>query len=214
MSTITFALGKGRLAEETFALLEKLGITFPEYSTKSRKLIFPSADHSVEVVLVKATDVDIYVANGATDMGVVGKDTLMESHADVYEMMDLGFGKCRFAVAMPKDKELNPSKKLVVATKYPNVAKEYYSAKGMSIELIKLNGSVELAPIVGMSDVIVDIVETGSTLKAHNLHVVEEICPISARLIVNKASLRTKSQEISTLIEKIRGEICGCGYNK
>ena len=212
MNTITFALGKGRLAEETFALLAKLGIVFPEYNAKSRKLMFTSRDGSIQVVLVKATDVDIYVANGATDMGVVGKDTLMESHADVYEMMDLGFGKCRFAVAMPKDKQINPNKKLVVATKYPNVAKEYYSSKGISIELIKLNGSVELAPIVGMSDVIVDIVETGFTLKAHNLHVIEEICPVSARLIVNKASLRTKSQEIGNLIEKIRGEICA--YSK
>lgn len=158
----------------------------------------------VRLVLVKADDVPTYVEQGAADIGIVGKDTLLESMASVYEMMDLEFGKCKFVVAALKDYVENVQRKTYVATKYVYVAKEFFKRKGKSVEIIKLNGSVELAPIMGLADMIVDIVETGTTLRENGLVIVEEICPVSARLIVNKASLKTKGDIIETMIQQLR----------
>jgi len=203
---LSIAVGKGRLAETTMDKLGEMGITFPEYSKKSRKLIFTSANDEVKLVFVKATDVGIYVERGACDLGVIGKDTLMEAESKVYEMVDLGFGRCNFSVAAPKGYKQDPSKKMIVATKYPTVAKKYFEKKGVPIEIIKINGSVELAPLLGLSDVIVDIVETGTTLKENGLVVTEVMYDISARLIVNKASLKTKKDEIMSVIKALSNE--------
>lgn len=200
---LNIALGKGRLAEITIEKLSKIGIVFPEYNLKSRKLIFENESGNIRIVFVKASDVGIYVEKGACDIGIIGKDTLMENMHDVYEILDLGYGKCRFAVAALKDFEKNPHKKIRVATKYPNVARMYYEKKGEPIEIIKINGSVELAPIMGLADVIVDIVETGNTLKENGLEIIEKINDISARLIVNKVSLKTKQDEISKIIKAL-----------
>ncbi|MCT4607266.1 MAG: ATP phosphoribosyltransferase [Marinisporobacter sp.] len=207
MDYVNIALGKGRLADQTFALLEEFGIHFPEYDKKSRKLIFVDEAEKIRVVFVKASDVPIYVEEGAADIGIAGKDTLIESKANVYEIMDLGFGKCKFSVAAPKDFEEKLDRKRKVATKYPKVAKNYYEKKGEPIEIIKLNGSVELAPIIGLSDVIVDIVETGTTLKENGLEVIEDICEISARLIVNKVSFKTKNKKIHKLIKNFENSL-------
>lgn len=204
MDYVNIALGKGRLADKTFELLEKIDIRFKDYHQKSRKLIFVNDEEKIRIVFVKASDVAIYVEQGAADIGVVGKDTLLESDASVYEIMDLGFGKCKFAVAAPKEFVRKPDRKIKVATKYPNVAKKYFHQKGEPIETIKLNGSVELAPIIGLSDVIVDIVETGKTLKENGLVIIEDICQISARLIANKVSFKTKAQKISRLVEGLQ----------
>jgi ATP phosphoribosyltransferase len=207
MDYVNIALGIGRLADQTFALLEEFGIHFPEYDKKSRKLIFVDEAEKIRVVFVKASDVPIYVEEGAADIGIAGKDTLIESKANVYEIMDLGFGKCKFSVAAPKDFEEKLDRKRKVATKYPKVAKNYYEKKGEPIEIIKLNGSVELAPIIGLSDVIVDIVETGTTLKENGLEVIEDICEISARLIVNKVSFKTKNKKIHKLIKNFENSL-------
>lgn len=200
MDYLNIALGKGRLADKTFKLLNQIGISFEEDPSKSRKLIFVNHEEKIRLVFVKASDVDIYVEQGAADIGVIGKDTLLESGASVYEIMDLGFGNCKFSVAAPKDLKVNTDRKIRVATKYPNVAKNYYKQKGQSIEVIKLNGSVELAPLMGLSDVIVDIVETGKTLKENGLVVTENICQVSARLIANKVSFKTKGIKINQII--------------
>lgn len=204
---LNIAVGKGRLADIAMEKLNAIGIVFPEYSKKSRKLIFKNENDDVRLVFVKASDVDIYVEKGACDIGICGKDTLSENMPDVYEMMDLGFGKCKFAVAAKKDFSKKPDKKTIVATKYVNVAKTYFEQKGEPIEIIKINGSVELAPLMGLSDVIVDIVETGTTLKENGLVVIEEIADVSARLIVNKASLKTKNKEIQSIIKKIEDNL-------
>ena len=198
---LNIAVGKGRLAETTMERLGEMGIVFPEYSKKSRKLIFTSENEEIRLVFVKATDVGIYVERGSCDLGVAGRDTLMESESNVYEMVDLGFGKCTFSVAAPRDYKQDQNKKMIVATKYPTVARKYFEKKGVPIEIIKINGSVELAPLMGLSDVIVDIVETGTTLKENGLVVTEVMHDISARLIVNKASLKTKKDEIMTVIK-------------
>ncbi|NLK72269.1 MAG: ATP phosphoribosyltransferase [Clostridiales bacterium] len=204
---LNIALGKGRLAEITLKKLNNIGIDFPEYSPESRKLIFLNEDRDIRLVLVKASDVGIYVERGACDIGIEGKDTLMENEPNVYEMMDLKFGKCKFAVAAPKDFEKEKNKKIRVATKYPNVAKSYFEKKGEPIEIIKINGSVELAPLMGLADVIVDIVETGTTLKENGLIIIEEISDVSARLIVNKASLKTKRDEIAKIMDALNANI-------
>lgn len=204
MDYINIALGKGRLADKTFELFEKMGIVFEEDHLKSRKLIFVNQEEKIRVVFVKASDVDIYVEQGVADIGVIGKDTLLESEASVYEVMDLGFGKCKFAVAAPKGFQLEQDRKRKVATKYPNVARNFFNKKGEPIEIIKLNGSVELAPIIGLSDVIVDIVETGTTLKENGLEVIEDICQVSARLIVNKVSFKTKTDKIHRIIRGLK----------
>ena len=204
---LTIALGKGRLAETTIEKLAAIGVEFPEYSKKSRKLIFDDSTGKVRIILVKAVDVGIYVEKGACDIGVIGKDTLMESKSDVYETLDLGYGRCIFAVAGLKGFEFDKQKKIRVATKYPNVAKAYFESVGRSIEIIKINGSVELAPIVGLSDIIVDLVETGATLRENGLEVVEKIDDISARFIVNRVSAKTKQSAVGEIMEALREDI-------
>lgn len=204
MDNIVIAAAKGRLAEEGIRLLELSGIRFPEYIKKSRKLVFKSEDGNIEMVLVKPGDVPVYVERGTCDIGIVGKDVLAESRANLYEILDLGFGKCKMITAATRDISLNRGKKLRVATKYPNMAKDYFNKKGEMIDIIKLNGSVELAPVMGLSDVIVDIVETGKTLKENGLHIVDTICDISARLVVNKVSFKTKTETIEKIVKSIQ----------
>lgn len=201
---VNIALAKGRLAEQMLVKLNDAGIDFPDYSPKSRKLIFIDKTDNIKIVFVKPSDVGIYVEKGACDMGVAGKDTLLETQPDVYEMLDLGYGRCVFAVAAPNDFKRIPNQKIRVATKYPNVAKKHFEKNGEQIEIIKINGSVELAPLMGLADIIVDIVETGSTLKENGLSIVETIDDVSARLIINKVSLKTKQDEITDIINKIR----------
>lgn len=208
---LTFALGKGRLAEKTLALLEKIGITCEEIHDKSsRKLIFVNEELKMKFFLAKGPDVPTYVEYGAADIGVVGKDTLLEEGRRVYEVLDLGFGKCRMCVCGPESaKELLQHHELIrVSSKYPNIAKDYfYNKKHQTVDIIKLNGSVELGPIVELSDVIVDIVETGSTLRENGLEVLEEICPLSARMIVNQVSMQMQSERIKKLISALKAEL-------
>lgn len=208
---LTFALGKGRLANKTLALLEQMGITCEEMKDKSsRKLIFVNEELKLKFFLAKGSDVPTYVEYGAADIGVVGKDTILEENKRVYEVLDLGFGKCRMCVCGPESaRELLQHHEMIrVASKYPNIAKDYfYNKKHQTVDIIKLNGSVELGPIVGLSDVIVDIVETGSTLKENGLVVLEEICPLSARMIVNQVSMQMESDRIKHLIYSLR-ELC------
>lgn len=205
---LTFALAKGRLAKTTLELLEKIGITCEEMKDKdSRRLIFVNEELKFKFFLSKGPDVPTYVEYGAADIGVVGSDTIMEENRRVYEVMDLGFGKCRMCVCGPqKARELLMHHEMIrVATKYPNIAKEYfYNKKHQTVDIIKLNGSVELGPIVGLSDVIVDIVETGSTLRENGLEVLEEICPLSARMIVNRVSIQMESERIKKLINELK----------
>ena len=205
---LTFALAKGRLARTTLELLEKIGITCEEMKDKdSRKLIFVNEELKFKFFLSKGPDVPTYVEYGAADIGVVGSDTIMEENRRVYEVMDLGFGKCRMCVCGPQSaRELLMHHEMIrVASKYPNIAKEYfYNKKHQTVDIIKLNGSVELGPIVGLSDVIVDIVETGSTLRENGLEVLEEICPLSARMIVNRVSIQMESERIKKLINELK----------
>ena len=211
---LTFALAKGRLAKHTLELLEKIGITCEEMKDKdSRKLIFVNEELKLKFFLSKGPDVPTYVEYGAADIGVVGKDTILEENRKVYEVMDLDFGKCRMCVCGPaRAKELLLHHEMIrVATKYPNIAKEYfYNKKHQTVDIIKLNGSVELGPIVGLSDVIVDIVETGSTLKENGLEVLEEICPLSARMIVNRVYMQMEPERIKKLINQLK-EILSLG---
>ena len=208
MRYLTFALTKGRLAKKTLELLEELGITCEEMKDKeSRKLIFVNEELKLKFFLAKGPDVPTYVEYGAADVGVVGKDTIMEEGRNVHEVLDLQFGKCRMCVCGPKSaEELLKHRELIrVATKYPNIAKDYfYNKKHQTVEIIKLNGSIELAPLVGLSEVIVDIVETGSTLKENNLGVLEEVCPLSARMIVNPVSMRMENDRIKDLVTRLR----------
>lgn len=204
MRYLTFALAKGRLAMKTLDLLERVGITCEEMKDKdTRKLIFVNEDLKLKFFLSKATDVPTYVEYGAADIGVVGKDTILEEGRNLYEVMDLGFGKCKMCVCGPASaRELLKKNEIIrVASKYPNIAKEYFNnQKNQTVEIIKLNGSVELAPIVGLSEVIVDIVETGGTLRENGLEVLEEICPLSARMVVNQVSLKMENQRIRNLL--------------
>ena len=208
---LTFALGKGRLASKTLELLEQIGITCEEMKDKdSRKLIFVNKDLKLRFFLAKGPDVPTYVEYGAADIGVVGSDTIMEENRRVYEVLDLGFGKCRMCVCGPESaRELLKHHEMIrVASKYPNIAKDYfYNKKHQTVDIIKLNGSVELGPIVGLSDVIVDIVETGSTLRENGLQVLEEICPLSARMIVNQVSMQMETERIRSLISRLK-ELC------
>lgn len=208
MRYLTFALAKGRLAKQTMELFEKIGYTCEEMNDpKSRKLIFINEEQKIKIFLAKANDVPTYVEYGAADIGVVGKDTILEEGRKLYEVIDLGFGKCRMCVAGPRSatKLLQHSELIRVATKYPNIAKDYfYNKKHQTVEIIKLNGSIELAPIVGLSEVIVDIVETGSTLKENGLEVLEEICPLSARMVVNQVSMKMEHERITKLINDLR----------
>lgn len=209
MRYITVALAKGRLAENTLGLFEQIGIACDELKDKkSRKLIFVNEEHRLIFFLAKANDVPTYVEYGAADIGVVGKDTLLEEGRKMYEVLDLGFGKCRMCVAGPPSAHdlLKHGELIRVATKYPNIAKDYfYNKKHQTVEIIKLNGSVELAPIVGLSEVIVDLVETGTTLKENGLVILEEICNISARMVVNEVSMKMEHERISKIIKDIKG---------
>lgn len=208
MRYLTFALGKGRLAKHTLELFEKIGITCDEMKDEnSRKLIFTNEELKLRFFLSKGPDVPTYVEYGAADIGVVGKDTILEEGRKVHEVMDLGYGSCRMCVCGPlKAAPLLENHEIIrVATKYPNIAKDYfYNTKHQTVEIIKLNGSVELAPIVGLSEVIVDIVETGSTLRANGLEVLEEICSLSARMVVNQVSLKMEQERIRRLIQDLR----------
>ena len=211
MRYLTFALGKGRLANQTLELFEKIGITCEEMKDKkSRKLIFTNEELKLRFFLAKGPDVPTYVEYGAADIGVVGKDTILEEGRKVHEVLDLGYGKCKMCVCGYKDAAplLQHHELIRVATKYPNIAKDYfYNKKHQTVEIIKLNGSIELAPIVGLSEVIVDIVETGSTLRENGLEVLEEVCPLSARMIVNPVSMRMESERIKNLLMKLRTQI-------
>ena len=208
LNYITFALGKGRLANKTLELLEEIGITCEEMKDKdTRKLIFVNEEQKLKFFLAKGPDVPTYVEYGAADIGVVGKDTILEENRKCYEVLDLGFGKCRMCVCGPEESRdlLLHHEMIRVATKYPRIAKDYfYNKKHQTVEIIKLNGSIELAPIVGLSEVIVDIVETGSTLKENGLMVLEEVCPLSARMIVNQVSMKMEAERIGSLIRKIK----------
>lgn len=201
---IRIALTKGRLEKDTVGLLEKIGFDCTSVREKGRKLILPIPDANLEVVLAKANDVITYVEHGVCDMGVVGKDTIMEMGGSFFELVDLGFGKCRFALATKKGSSFYGGYDIkTIATKYPNVARTYFETKGMDLEIVKIEGSVELAPLLELSDGIVDIVETGTTLKENGLEVIEDIAPISARLIVNTVSMKLRQEEIENLISLV-----------
>lgn len=200
---LNIALPKGRLGEKVYSMFEAAGYECPSIKENNRKLIFENPEKAVRYFWVKPSDVAIYVEHGAADIGIAGKDILLEYEPDVYELLDLDIGKCRMAVAAKKDFRDNARTTLRVATKFTNITKNYYASKGRDIDIIHLNGSIELAPILGLSDVIVDIVETGTTLKENNLEVVESIVPISARLIANKAGFKFKSEHIEEIAERL-----------
>ena len=208
---LTFALGKGRLASKTLELFEQIGITCEEMKDKSsRKLIFTNEELKLRFFLAKGPDVPTYVEYGAADIGIVGRDTILEENRNVYEVLDLGFGKCRMCVCGPASARelLLHHERIRVASKYPGIAKDYfYNKKHQTVEIIKLNGSVELGPLVELSDVIVDIVETGSTLRENGLEVLEEVCPLSARMIVNPVSMQMEPERIRGLVKKLREQL-------
>ncbi|HBR09382.1 MAG TPA: ATP phosphoribosyltransferase [Clostridiales bacterium] len=200
---LNIALPKGRLGDKVYAMLDGAGYRCPDMLEDNRRLVFESAFAGVRYFLVKPADVATYVARGAADIGVAGKDSLAEDGADVYELLDLGIGRCRMAVAAPAGFRDDKSAVLRVATKYPNIARMHYKRQNRDIEIIKLNGSIELAPLLGLSDVIVDIVETGTTLRENHLAVISEIMDISARLVANKASYRFKRGETEEITQKL-----------
>lgn len=204
---LNIALPKGRLGEKVYEMFEAAGYECPSIKENNRKLIFENPEKGIRYFWVKPSDVSIYVERGAADIGVAGKDILLEYKPVVYELLDLHLGKCRMAVAAKKDFEDDEVKVLKVATKFTNIASDYYSKLGRNIDIIKLNGSIELAPILGLSDVIVDIVETGTTLKENNLEVRSTILPISARLIANKAAFKFKGEEIEKITEAMRKQV-------
>ena len=205
---LTFALGKGRLAKKTLQLFEQIGITCEEMKDQdTRKLIFVNEELKLRFFLAKGPDVPTYVEYGAADIGVVGKDTILEEGRNIYEVLDLGFGKCRMCICGPESARelLRHHEQIRVATKYPHIAKDYfYNKKHQTVEIIKLNGSIELAPIVGLSEVICDIVETGTTLKENGLTVLEEVCPLSARVVVNQVSMKMDNERITKLISDLK----------
>lgn len=205
---LTVALGKGRLAKKTMECFEKIGISCEEMKDKdTRKLIFVNDEKKIRFFLAKGPDVPTYVEYGAADIGIVGEDTILEENRNIYEVLDLGFGKCRMCICGPKSAEklLKNGELIRVATKYPKIAKKhFYDEKHQTVEIIKLNGSIELAPIVGLSEVICDIVETGSTLRENGLVVLEEVCPLSARVVVNQVSMKMEHERISKLISDLK----------
>ena len=208
MKPLRIALTKGRLEKDTIALFEKMGMDCNAVHNKGRQLILPIGDGRIEVVLAKAADVITYVEHGVCDLGVVGKDTIMENGSRFYEVLDLGFGRCRFALAGPKGKDFYEGfSEKTVASKYPNVTRAFFESKAMDVRVIKIEGSVELAPLLGLSDAIVDIVETGSTLRENGLEVKETVADISARLIVNTASMKLRKQEIEDLSVRMEDAI-------
>ena len=208
MRYLTFALGKGRLAKKTLEMFEQIGITCEEMKDKdTRKLIFVNEELKLRFFLAKGPDVPTYVEYGAADIGIVGKDTILEEGRNIYEVLDLGFGKCRMCICGPENAKelLNHHELIRVATKYPRIAKDYfYNKKHQTVEIIKLNGSIELAPIVGLSEVICDIVETGSTLRENGVSVLEEVCPLSARMVVNQVSMKMENERITKLISDLK----------
>ena len=201
---LNIALPKGRLGDKTYSLFEKIGYKCDELTEDSRKLIFENKEKNIRYLLVKPSDVGIYVEKGAADIGVVGKDILLENDYDIYELLDLNLGICKISVAALSGYKEDTERKLRVASKYVNTAKKYYSSLNRETDIIKLNGSIELAPILGLSDVIVDIVETGNTLKENNLKVINDIEEISARFIANKTSYKFKNEEIKNIEKKLR----------
>lgn len=210
MRYLTIALAKGRLAEIAMEMFISIGMDCSEMKEKTRKLIFTDEANKMKFILVKATDVPTYVEYGAADIGIVGKDTLLEDNRNLYEMIDLGFGKCKMAVCGPVDlkDKIHTMPNLRVASKYPRIALKFFQEDhGQTIEIIKLNGSVELAPLVGLSDVIVDIVETGKTLKENGLDVLEDVCPLSARFVVNKVSMKMEKERIMNIVTKFKEQI-------
>lgn len=207
MEVLTIALTKGRLEKSAIALFEQAGIDCSSMKDKKRKLIFESADGKYRFMLVKAVDVITYVRHGVADIGIVGKDVLIENSGGYLEMLDLMIGKCKFALASTKNFEAHDYRRKVIASKYPTVTSNYFAEKGEDVEIIKIEGSVEVAPILGLADAIVDIVETGSTLKENGLEVYEDICQISGRLIVNNAALKRKRDEIFEVIEQVEAVI-------
>ncbi len=204
---LNVALPKGRLGNKVYKMLEAIGYECKEILEDSRKLIFVNEKSGVKYFLVKPSDVAIYVEYGAADIGFVGKDILLEQQSDVYELLDLGFGKCKMAVASVNDFRDDPKRPLRVATKFANIARSHYDSKNREIEIIKLSGSIEIAPVLGLSDVIVDIVETGKTLVENGLHVVEDIVPISARMIANKSAFKFKENEINKIVKELTKNI-------
>ena len=204
---LNIALPKGRLGEKVYALLKKAGYACPAIEDPGRKLIFENPETGVRYFWVKPSDVAIYVERGAADLGIAGKDILLEYRPEVYELLDLGLGKCRMAVAGPKSFRDHPGRALRIATKFPHIAAKYYAGLGRDIDIIKLNGSIEIAPILGLSDVIVDIVETGKTLKENDLEVMETIVPISARLIANQAAYQFQYDAIRTLVRNLEEQL-------
>ena len=201
---LRIALTKGRLEKDTIGLFEKIGFDCTAVREKGRKLILPVDDGRIEVVLAKANDVITYVEHGVCDMGVVGKDTIMEMQGKFFELVDLGFGRCKFALAVKKGSDFYSGFGVkTVATKYPNITRKCFEEKGMDVEIIKIEGSVELAPLLELADGIVDIVETGTTLKENGLEVIEDVCPVSARLIVNMVSMKLRQKEIEAFVELI-----------
>lgn len=204
---LNIALPKGRLGDKVYELFASIGYDCSEIYSDNRKLVFENEENGVRYLLVKPSDVAIYIAHGAADIGVVGKDILEEGNFDIYELLDLGLGKCNMCVAAPNDYVEDFDRPLRVATKFVNIAKDYYISLNREIEIIKLNGSIEIAPLLGLTDVIVDIVESGKTLKENNLRVYEQIMPISARLIANKSSYKFKGKDIDTLMDKLTKEL-------
>ena len=202
---MNIALPKGRLGEKVLERFERAGYACPAIHEPGRRLVFENAETGVRYFWVKPSDVAIYVARGAADLGVAGKDILLEYEPDVYELLDLGLGRCRMAVAAPRGFHDSGERTLRVATKFSHIARRYYAGQSRDIDIIHLNGSIELAPLLGLSDVIVDIVETGATLRENELAVVAEVVPISARLIANKAAYRFKTAEVDTLTERMKG---------
>ncbi len=204
---LNVALPKGRLGDQVYELLDSIGYQCRDIYLDNRRLVFENEDTGVRYFLVKPSDVAIYVEHGAADVGIVGKDILLESGANVYELLDLNIGKCRVCVAGKQDYREEPERRLRVATKFVNIAKKYYASLNREIEIIKLNGSIELAPILGLSDVIVDIVESGATLRENNLKVLTEIVPISARFIANKAAYKFKNAETEAMLAGLAARI-------
>lgn len=207
MRSLRIALTKGRLESKSAELFEKLGMETESLKSKGRKLILPIDKGNIDVVLAKAADVITYIENGVCDIGVVGKDTIMEYGGSFFEVCDLGFGKCQFALAAKKNDDFYSGYgEKTIATKYPNVARAFFKTKGMDVRIVKIEGSVELAPLLGLADGIVDIVETGATLKENGLEVIESVAPVSARLVVNTVSMKMRKAEIEALIDKIERE--------
>ena len=204
---LNIALPKGRLGDQVYDMLASIGFDCPGYYEQNRKLVFESPEKNVRYLLVKPSDVAVYVEHHAADVGIVGKDILLEQNSDVYELLDLNIGKCRMAVAAPEDYVEDPDRTLRVATKYVNVAKNFYAGRKRDIDIIKLNGSIELAPILGLTDVIVDIVETGNTLRENHLKVIEEFQNISARFIANKTSFKFENEIISQILNKLGEQV-------